>query len=81
MPENHRAVAVHKKHGVKKDVYKEGWHLKVPWLEKAEIYDLNPKTTTIETIAPTKGKYSKNATMLTKGIQMVFTLINFSNMV
>jgi len=36
----HGAIVFNKIYGVKNQVYKEGWHLMVPWFERPIVYDL-----------------------------------------
>jgi prohibitin 2 len=36
----HKAIIFNKITGLKEGTYREGWHLKMPWLERAIIYNV-----------------------------------------
>ena len=52
----HGAVVFNKVTGVKSQVYKEGWHLRVPWFERPIVYDLQSKPLTLKSVTGSKGK-------------------------
>ena len=43
-----KAIKFNKWYGVQDTIYKEGWHLKMPWFEKAIIYNVKSVPTKIE---------------------------------
>lgn len=52
----HRAFKFNKITGVRDTIYKEGWHLKAPWIEKPIIYDVRTHPRVIKSITGSKGK-------------------------
>ena len=44
----HKAILFNKFSGLKEATYREGWHIKTPWLERAIIYNVRAMPTTIE---------------------------------
>ena len=45
-----QAFKFNKINGVRNTIYKEGWHLKFPWLEKAVVYNVQSTPTKISSI-------------------------------
>ena len=54
----HKAFKFNKITGVRPTTFKEGWHLKTPWLEKAVIYNVKSQPTKIESTTGSMGKYN-----------------------
>jgi hypothetical protein len=52
----HRAVKYSRIFGVLDEVYGEGTHLRVPWLETAVVYDVRAKPRNIPSLTGTKGR-------------------------
>jgi len=52
----HGAIVFNKVQGVKNQVYKEGWHLMVPWFERPVVYDLQSRPLTLKSVTGSKGK-------------------------
>ncbi|KAJ2782310.1 Prohibitin-2, subunit of the prohibitin complex (Phb1p-Phb2p) [Coemansia javaensis] len=50
----HRAIKYSRVTGVKPDVYGEGTHLRIPWLETPIVYDVRAKPTSIQSLTGTK---------------------------
>ncbi|KAJ2400078.1 Prohibitin-2, subunit of the prohibitin complex (Phb1p-Phb2p) [Coemansia sp. RSA 2559] len=50
----HRAIKYSRVTGVKEEIYSEGTHLRVPWLETPIIYDVRAKPTSIQSLTGTK---------------------------
>lgn len=50
----HRAIKFSKLTGVGNKIYETGWHLMVPWFERAIIYDVQSHPTTIKTVNGSK---------------------------
>lgn len=51
----HRAIKFNKWSGVRTDIYREGWHFKMPWLERAIIFDTRTHPRIISSITGSKG--------------------------
>ena len=51
----HRAVKYSRWSGVLPDVFEEGTHLMIPWLETPIIYDVRAKPRNITSLSGTKG--------------------------
>ncbi|POW05518.1 hypothetical protein PSHT_10770 [Puccinia striiformis] len=62
----HRAIKYTRIHGVRPDVYGEGTHFVIPWLETPIIYDVRAKPRTIASLTGTKGTYKYNHTVNSK---------------
>lgn len=52
----HKAIIFNKFTGLKEQSYREGWHLKMPWVERAIIYNVKAMPTTTESKTGTAGK-------------------------
>ena len=52
----HRAIKFNKVYGVREEIYREGWHLLVPWFERPIIYDVKTHPTVIKSMTGSKGK-------------------------
>ncbi|KAJ2452113.1 Prohibitin-2, subunit of the prohibitin complex (Phb1p-Phb2p) [Coemansia sp. RSA 2336] len=50
----HRAIKYSRVSGVKPDIYGEGTHIRIPWLETPIIYDIRAKPTSIQSLTGTK---------------------------
>ncbi|KAJ1821157.1 Prohibitin-2, subunit of the prohibitin complex (Phb1p-Phb2p) [Coemansia sp. RSA 2599] len=50
----HRAIKYSRVTGVQKEIYGEGTHLRLPWLETPIIYDVRAKPTSIQSLTGTK---------------------------
>jgi prohibitin 2 len=50
----HRAILFNKVYGVKETVYREGWHIKLPWFERPIIYDSRTHPTVIKSMTGSK---------------------------
>ncbi|CDW72750.1 UNKNOWN [Stylonychia lemnae] len=46
----HGAIVFNKIYGVKNQVYKEGWHLMMPWFERPIVYDLQSRPLTLKSV-------------------------------
>ena len=57
----HKAFKFNKYSGVQMKTFKEGYHFKTPWLEKAIIYNVKQMPTKIESTTGSKGKYNFNS--------------------
>lgn len=51
----HGAIVFNKFSGVKNQVYKEGWHLMVPWFERPVVYDLQSRPLTLKSVTGSQG--------------------------
>ncbi|KAI1793250.1 proteolysis and peptidolysis-like protein [Ganoderma leucocontextum] len=60
----HRAIKYTRLHGVKEEVYPEGTHLMVPWLETPIVYDIRAKPRNIASLTGTKGASDNEPTHL-----------------
>ncbi|KAH9466880.1 hypothetical protein MJO28_000511 [Puccinia striiformis f. sp. tritici] len=58
----HRAIKYTRIHGVRPDVYGEGTHFVIPWLETPIIYDVRAKPRTIASLTGTKDLQMVNIT-------------------
>ncbi|EJF61078.1 proteolysis and peptidolysis-like protein [Dichomitus squalens LYAD-421 SS1] len=58
----HRAIKYTRLHGVKEDVYPEGTHLMIPWLETPIVYDIRAKPRNIASLTGTKDLQMVNIT-------------------
>ncbi|TFK74860.1 hypothetical protein BDN72DRAFT_955512 [Pluteus cervinus] len=58
----HRAIKYTRLHGVKDDVYNEGTHLMIPWLETPIIFDIRAKPRNIASLTGTKDLQMVNIT-------------------
>lgn len=52
----HRAVKYSRLFGVQKDIYMEGTHVMIPWLETPIIYDVRAKPSNVASLTGTKGE-------------------------
>ncbi|KAJ1988632.1 Prohibitin-2, subunit of the prohibitin complex (Phb1p-Phb2p) [Coemansia spiralis] len=50
----HRAIKYSRVSGVQKEIYGEGTHIRVPWLETPVVYDVRAKPTSIQSLTGTK---------------------------
>ena len=50
----HRAILFNKLSGIKNNVYREGWHLKMPWFERPIVYEVRTHPTTIRSMTGSK---------------------------
>ncbi|KAJ1727886.1 Prohibitin-2, subunit of the prohibitin complex (Phb1p-Phb2p) [Coemansia biformis] len=50
----HRAIKYSRVKGVQPDIYGEGTHLRIPWLETPIVYDVRAKPTSIQSLTGTK---------------------------
>ena len=51
----HKAIKFNKYSGVREQTYKEGFHLKTPWLEREIIFNVKSNATTIESKTGSRG--------------------------
>lgn len=51
----HRAIKYSRVFGVQPDIYSEGTHIRIPWLESPVIYDVRAKPRNIASLTGTKG--------------------------
>ncbi|OJJ85110.1 prohibitin subunit PHB2 [Aspergillus glaucus CBS 516.65] len=58
----HRAIKYSRVSGVKKDIYSEGTHLRIPWFETPIIYDVRAKPRNIASLTGTKDLQMVNIT-------------------
>lgn len=58
----HRAIKYSRLHGVRPDIYPEGTHLVLPWLETPVIYDVRAKPRNIASLTGTKDLQMVNIT-------------------
>ncbi|KAF5360680.1 hypothetical protein D9756_004678 [Leucocoprinus leucothites] len=58
----HRAIKYSRLHGVKEDIYNEGTHLVLPWLETPIIFDIRAKPRSIASLTGTKDLQMVNIT-------------------
>ncbi|KAI0333788.1 proteolysis and peptidolysis-like protein [Cubamyces sp. BRFM 1775] len=58
----HRAIKYTRLHGVKDEVYPEGTHLMIPWLETPIVYDIRAKPRSIASLTGTKDLQMVNIT-------------------
>ncbi|GAA99096.1 hypothetical protein E5Q_05785 [Mixia osmundae IAM 14324] len=58
----HRAIKYTRLYGVKKDIYTEGTHFLIPWLESAITYDVRAKPRSIASLTGTKDLQMVNIT-------------------
>jgi len=49
-----KAILFSRYNGVGKQVYGEGWHLKIPWLEQPQIFNVRTRPTTIPSVTGSK---------------------------
>lgn len=59
----HGAIVFNKLSGVKQKVYREGTHLILPWLERAEIYDVRARPRSIPSLTGSKDLQMVNVTL------------------
>ena len=52
----HRAIKFNKFLGVREQVYREGFHVMLPWFERPIIYDVRTHPTVIKSMTGSKGK-------------------------
>jgi regulator of protease activity HflC (stomatin/prohibitin superfamily) len=52
----HRAIKYNKVVGVRETVLREGFHLKIPFIERPIIYDVKANPTIIKSMTGSKGK-------------------------
>ena len=52
----HRALKFNKISGVGNDIYREGWNFKMPYFERAIIFDTRTHPRVISTVTGSKGK-------------------------
>lgn len=52
----HGAIVFNKVTGVKNQIYKEGWHVMMPWFERPIIYDLQSRPLTLKSVTGSQGK-------------------------
>ena len=57
MEPGHRAFKFNKLTGVGNTIYREGWHLKLPYFERQIIYDVRTHPKVIKSSTGTKGKF------------------------
>ncbi|KAI8322714.1 hypothetical protein GQ54DRAFT_259439 [Martensiomyces pterosporus] len=50
----HRAIKYSRISGVQKEIYAEGTHIRIPWVETPVIYDVRAKPTSIQSLTGTK---------------------------
>ncbi|KAJ2159933.1 Prohibitin-2, subunit of the prohibitin complex (Phb1p-Phb2p) [Coemansia sp. RSA 552] len=50
----HRAIKYSRVSGVKSEIYSEGTHIRIPWLETPIVYDVRAKPTSIQSLTGTK---------------------------
>ncbi|KAJ2131086.1 Prohibitin-2, subunit of the prohibitin complex (Phb1p-Phb2p) [Coemansia sp. RSA 921] len=50
----HRAIKYSRISGIKPEIYSEGTHLRIPWIEMPIIYDVRAKPTSIQSLTGTK---------------------------
>ncbi|KAJ5986428.1 Prohibitin-2 [Penicillium sp. IBT 35674x] len=58
----HRAIKYSRVSGVKKEIYNEGTHIRIPWLETPIIYDVRAKPRNIASLTGTKDLQMVNIT-------------------
>ncbi|XP_006462552.1 hypothetical protein AGABI2DRAFT_193675 [Agaricus bisporus var. bisporus H97] len=58
----HRAIKYSRIHGVKPDIYSEGTHLVLPWVERPVIFDIRAKPRSIASLTGTKDLQMVNIT-------------------
>ncbi|KAJ2658259.1 Prohibitin-2, subunit of the prohibitin complex (Phb1p-Phb2p) [Coemansia sp. RSA 1200] len=58
----HRAIKYSRVTGVKDEIYGEGTHIRLPWLETPIIYDVRAKPTSIQSLTGTKDLQMVNIT-------------------
>merc|ERR1712187_307889 len=58
----HRAIKYSRINGVKKDIYSEGTHIRIPWIETPIIYDVRAKPRNIASLTGTKDLQMVNIT-------------------
>ncbi|KAK4684959.1 prohibitin 2, partial [Tremellales sp. Uapishka_1] len=58
----HRAIKYSRLHGIRSDIYPEGTHLVIPWLESPIIYDVRAKPRNIASLTGTKDLQMVNIT-------------------
>lgn len=58
----HRAIKYSRIHGLKPDVYPEGTHLAIPWIEKPIMFDVRAKPRNIASLTGTKDLQMVNIT-------------------
>jgi len=52
----HRAFKFNKFSGIQDDIHREGWNFKIPYFERAIIYDVRTHPKQIKSITGSKGK-------------------------
>jgi regulator of protease activity HflC (stomatin/prohibitin superfamily) len=57
----HRAVKFSRVSGVKDEVFGEGTHFNIPWIETPIDYDVRAKPRNMASLTGTKGKFLKSA--------------------
>ena len=76
MEPGHRAFKFNKVFGVQETVYREGWHVKMPYFEKPIIYDVRTHPKQIKSVTGSKGKSKfPSRLLLISRIKFVMTLI------
>ncbi|KAJ1940689.1 Prohibitin-2, subunit of the prohibitin complex (Phb1p-Phb2p) [Linderina pennispora] len=50
----HRAIKYSRVSGVQQEIYSEGTHIRIPWLETPIVYDVRAKPTSIQSLTGTK---------------------------
>ncbi|EMD39516.1 hypothetical protein CERSUDRAFT_111835 [Gelatoporia subvermispora B] len=58
----HRAIKYSRIHGVKEDIYPEGTHLMIPWVETPIVFDIRAKPRNIASLTGTKDLQMVNIT-------------------
>ncbi|RSH81543.1 prohibitin subunit [Saitozyma podzolica] len=58
----HRAIKYSRLHGIRSDIYPEGTHLVIPWIESPIIYDVRAKPRNIASLTGTKDLQMVNIT-------------------
>lgn len=58
----HRAIKYSRLHGIKEEVYNEGTHFMIPWLETPIIYDIRAKPRNVASLTGTKDLQMVNIT-------------------
>lgn len=59
----HRAIKFNKIKGVRPEVYREGWHVLMPWFERPIVYDVRSHPTTIKSVTGSKDLQMVNVTL------------------
>ncbi|OCH92837.1 proteolysis and peptidolysis-like protein [Obba rivulosa] len=58
----HRAIKYSRIHGVKQDIYSEGTHMMIPWIETPIVFDIRAKPRNIASLTGTKDLQMVNIT-------------------